>query len=82
MKDKPLKITEYSDNGIGKTLTKVILLLKVKDTEKWKFVNLTKGHVCPCEFSSQEEALKDFLKYFDKFYKVIFEEFNPNKHIM
>lgn len=82
MKDKPLKITEYISDGNGKLSTKVILLLKVKNTEKWKFVNLTKGHVCPCEFSSQEEALKDFLKYFDKFCKITFEEFNPNKHIM
>ena len=82
MKDKPLKITEYIMDGNGTLSIKVILLLRVEDTEKWKFVNLTKAHVCPCEFASQEAALKDFLKYFDKFYRVTFEEFNPKNVLM
>lgn len=34
-----------------------ILLNKIDNT--YSFVNLTKGHICECKFSSIEEALKD-----------------------
>jgi hypothetical protein len=35
---------------------------------------LTKGYICPCQFDSREEALKDFVQYANKFIKVEFEE--------
>lgn len=28
-------------------------------TNKWCFVNMTKGHVCACRFDTVEDALKD-----------------------
>lgn len=30
-----------------------------RNTEKYCFVNLTKGHVCKCRFNSYEEAIQD-----------------------
>ena len=40
-----------------------ILLLKHKTYNGYSFVNLTKGHICPCVFKSEEEALADLEKY-------------------
>ena len=36
-----------------------VLLLRHKGTDKWSYVNLTKGHICKCVFDSVEDALKD-----------------------
>lgn len=36
-----------------------VLLLRHKDTDKYSFVNLTKGHICKCVFDSIDEAMKD-----------------------
>lgn len=36
-----------------------VLLLKHKNTEEYSFVNLTKGHICPCRFKSIDDAIKD-----------------------
>lgn len=41
-----------------------------KATDKWCFVNMTKGHVCACRFDSEEDALKD-LEYQKQEGKVI-----------
>ena len=40
------------------TITEV-LLLPHKDGSGYTYVNLTKGYICPCKFSSIEDALKD-----------------------
>lgn len=37
-------------------------LYRHKDTNEYSFVNLTKGHICPCKFSSVEEAIADMEK--------------------
>lgn len=37
----------------------IVLLLKHKNTEEYSFVNLTKGHICPCRFKSIDDAIKD-----------------------
>lgn len=39
-----------------------VLLMKHKVKEKWSYVNLTKGHICPCEFNNIEEAISDMDK--------------------
>lgn len=36
-----------------------VLLLPHKGTDKYSFVNLTKGHICPCVFDSIEDAIRD-----------------------
>lgn len=36
-----------------------IFLLRHKNTDKWSFVNMTKGHICSCVFDSVEDAMKD-----------------------
>lgn len=36
-----------------------VMLLLHKDSPEWSFVNLTKKHICPCRFTSREEAIKD-----------------------
>ena len=43
-----------------------VLLLKHKISDEYSFVNLTKGHICPCKFKSVEEALKDLNNYIKK----------------
>lgn len=40
-----------------------VLLSKNKLEETWSFVNLTKNHICPCKFSSIEEAIEDLKRY-------------------
>ena len=35
-----------------------VLLLRHKGTDKYSFVNLTKGHICKCVFDSVDEAMK------------------------
>ena len=36
-----------------------VLLLPYKGTNKFSFVNLTKGHICSCVFASAKEAIQD-----------------------
>ena len=71
---KPLKITEYKKEEQNEKRT--ILLLPTKDGQHWQYVNLTNGYICPCQFNSRAEALKDFVNYSHKFSKVEFEELN------
>lgn len=40
-----------------------VLLLKHKLEESWSFVNLTKGHICPCKFFTINDAIKDLDSY-------------------
>ena len=47
--------------------------MPTKDGTKWQYINLTKGYICPFQFDSREEALKDFVKYANKLSKVEFE---------
>jgi hypothetical protein len=72
MDEKPLKITEYKKENHNEKRT--ILLIPIKDGSKWQYVNLTKGYICPCQFNTREEALLDFVKYSNKFFRVEFEE--------
>jgi hypothetical protein len=44
----------------------VVILLKHKEKTKYSFINLTKGHICPCEFDSIEEAMLDMDTYISK----------------
>ena len=36
-----------------------VLLLHYKNTNKYSFVNITKGHICSCVFNSIDEAIED-----------------------
>ena len=36
-----------------------VYILPHKETGKYSFVNITKGHICPCAFDTYEEALQD-----------------------
>ena len=71
MGETPLKITEYKKENNEK---RTIILIPTKDGTKWQYINLTKGYICTYKFDSREEALKDFVKYSNKFFKVEFEE--------
>ena len=72
--EKPLKITEYKKENSNEKRTIFLMLMPTKDGTKWQYINLTKGYICPCQFNSRDEALKDFVKYANKFCKVEFEE--------
>jgi hypothetical protein len=39
--------------------TVVVTILKHKLENKYSFVNLTKGHICPCKFNSIKEAIEE-----------------------
>lgn len=43
-----------------------VIIMKHKLENKWSFVNLTKGHICPCKFNSIEEAIADLDSYIEK----------------
>ena len=36
-----------------------VLLLPHKDGTGYSYVNLTKGHICPCVFKTESDALHD-----------------------
>lgn len=40
-----------------------VLLVRKKLEDKYQFINLTKGHICPCEFNTVQEAIEDLVKY-------------------
>ena len=40
-----------------------VLILPHKITGKYQYVNLTKGHICPCMFDSIEDAIADLHTY-------------------
>lgn len=41
--------------------TVIVKIMKFKEEEKYSFVNMTKGHICPCKFDSVEEAFADLM---------------------
>lgn len=40
-----------------------VLLLPHKNKKCYSFINLTKGHICPCKFKTEEEAIEDLRRY-------------------
>jgi len=40
-----------------------VAILKHKITGKYSYVNLTKGHICPCIFETPQDALDDLDSY-------------------
>ena len=68
---KALKIVEYLKNNSG---IKIIYLMPEKDGTDWQYINMSKGHICPCKFKTRAEALDDFKKYTYKFDRVTIEE--------
>lgn len=37
----------------------IVSIMRNKSDNTYSFVNLTKGHICPCRFDSVEDAVKD-----------------------
>ena len=52
------KITVTRQDGVFD-----ILLMKHKTFQGYSFINLTKQHICPCIFDTEEDAIKDLEKY-------------------
>lgn len=40
-----------------------VLLMRNKEDSTFSFVNLTKGHICPCKFNTIDEAFIDLENY-------------------
>lgn len=40
-----------------------VLILRNKNDGTYSYVNLTKGHICPCRFNTIDEALDDLKTY-------------------
>lgn len=38
-----------------------VLLLPHKDGSGYSYVNLTSGHICPCKFETEAEAIADMI---------------------
>lgn len=57
-----MEILETKADGSTRTL----LLLKNKDGSGYQYINLEKGHICPCKFNTEEEAFKDLEKLIEK----------------
>ncbi|MEG1585980.1 MAG: hypothetical protein RR346_03820 [Bacteroidales bacterium] len=36
-----------------------VIILPHKDTGKYSFINMSKGHICPCQFDSIDDAMVD-----------------------
>ena len=41
----------------------IVALMPHKNTKLFSFVNITKGHICPCKFETIEAALEDLKTY-------------------
>lgn len=41
------------------TYNEIVTIMPHKETGKFSFVNLSKCHICPCEFNTIEEAWAD-----------------------
>lgn len=48
----------YKDKRVS-----IVTILPHKETGKYSYVNMTKGHICPYQFDSVEEALDDLKNY-------------------
>lgn len=40
-----------------------VMILPHKGTNLYSYINLTKGHICPCKFDSVESAIADLDTY-------------------
>ena len=41
----------------------IVSIFRNKNDNTYSFINLTKGHICPCRFLTINEALMDLKKY-------------------
>ena len=41
----------------GKTI--MVILAPHKDGSGYSYINLTKGHICPCKFNTIDDAIND-----------------------
>ena len=44
----------------------MVVILPHAESGLFSFVNLTKGHICPCKFKSIEDALADLDDYIER----------------
>lgn len=51
-----------------------VTILKNKIDNTYSFVNLSKEHICPCKFISENDALKDLRQQFEEGKIVIVDE--------
>ena len=40
-----------------------VLLFWNKSDNTYSYINLTKGHICPCKFKTIEDAIEDLKNY-------------------
>ena len=55
------RVYEIVSTNSGNEYSLIIIKEKTKDV--YRIVNLTKGHICPCEFDTYEEAEDDIYRY-------------------
>lgn len=47
----------------GKVTINEVAIMPHKDTNKYSFVNISRGHICPCVFDSIEDAINDLEEH-------------------
>lgn len=55
-----IKILKYLVTRPNDTIE--VLIVKNRDDNTYSFVNITKGHICPCRFTSIDDAIGDMDK--------------------
>lgn len=67
-KNPLFRVVILGDDSMRRWLVKrpndevIVTIMKNKSDGTYSFINLTKEHICPCRFSSMEEALLDMDK--------------------
>ena len=56
-----------------------VLILPNKDGSGYQYVNLTKGHICPCKFKTEIDALRDMDKKVSEDKVLYYEEIKDSE---
>lgn len=56
-----------------------VLILPNKDGSGYQYINLTKGHICPCKFKTETDALRDMDKKVSEDKVLYYEEIKDSE---
>lgn len=52
-----------------------------KVTKKWRVVNLTKGHICPCQFDTKEDCVSEIYSKASRITEITAVFYRPLSHV-
>lgn len=56
-----------------------VLILPNKDGSGYQYINITKGHICPCKFKTEIDALRDMDKKVSEGKVLYYEEIEDSE---